>query len=131
MRGIAFDLPLRNMWVVGANPELIYQRIGGAWQTGIDGPTGQSSVQGIAFDATDDLWLAGANPDAVYQRPAASGKLLSPATSGTELILTGLRFEPASLPDVTAFFGDAGTLEWSVSFGSGDRLHCGTGRAGI
>ena len=77
MRGIAFDAA-GNMWVVGANPELIYQRIGGAWQTGIDGPTGQSSVQGIAFDATDDLWLAGANPDAVISGPAASGKLPSP-----------------------------------------------------
>ena len=78
MRGIAFDAA-GNMWVVGANPELIYQRIGGAWQTGIDGPTGQSSVQGIAFDATDDLWLAGANPDAVYQRSGGVWQTAFPA----------------------------------------------------
>ena len=116
MRGIAFDAA-GNMWVVGANPELIYQRIGGAWQTGIDGPTGQSSVQGIAFDATDDLWLAGANPDAVYQRSGGVWQTAIPGPSG-QSFLTGLRFQPSAAPDVPEFDGDAGALEWSVTFGT-------------
>ena len=116
LRGIAFDAT-GNMWVVGASPEAIYQRIGGVWQTGIDGPTGQSSVQGIAFDSAGDLWLAGANPDAVYQRTGGVWQTAIPGPPG-QSFLTGLRFEPASVPDVTAFFGNAGSIEWSSSFGT-------------
>ena len=57
-----------DMWVVGAVPDQVYQRINNVWQTGIDGPAGQTSLQGIAFDAAGDMWVCGTAPDQIYQR---------------------------------------------------------------
>ena len=51
-----------DLWVCGATPDQIYQRINGVWQTGIAGPSGQTFLSGIAFDAAGDLWVCGGNP---------------------------------------------------------------------
>ena len=56
------------MWVCGTTPDEVYQRVNGVWQTGIAGPSGQTFLTGIAFDAAGDMWVCGTTPDEVYQR---------------------------------------------------------------
>ena len=127
LRGMAFDAA-DDMWAVGGNPVAIYQRVNGVWQTGIAGPSGQSSVQGIAFDVDDDLWLVGTGPDAVYQRTGGvwQAGIAGPAA---QFSLSGLRFEATeATPPGDAFFGIAGTAEWSASLGTATGI---TGTPGV
>ena len=57
-----------DVWICGASPDEIYQRLNGVWQAGIAGPAGQTSIRGIAFDENNDVWICGQQPDEIYQR---------------------------------------------------------------
>ena len=81
-----------DMWVCGSIPDQIYQRLNGAWQTGINGPTGQTSFTSIAFNASGDMWGCGNTPDQVYQRLNGVWQAGIAAPTG-QTFLTGIAFD--------------------------------------
>ena len=58
-----------DLWLAGNTPNDVYRSSddGATWTSGINGPAGQTSIQGIAVAPNGDLWLAGNIPDDVYR----------------------------------------------------------------
>ena len=89
--------PNGDIWLAGSTPDKIYKSTdGGAnWGTGISGPSGQSSIEGIAIAANGHIWLAGSSPDRVY-RSTNNGSTWSNAITGPrgQTIVTGIAVAP-------------------------------------
>ena len=58
-----------DIWLAGYTPNRIYRSInnGASWGSAINGPSGQTFINGIAIAPNGDLWLAGQSPDKIYR----------------------------------------------------------------
>ena len=58
-----------DIWLAGYTPNRIYRSInnGASWGSAINGPSGQTFINGIAVAPNGDLWLAGQSPDKIYR----------------------------------------------------------------
>ena len=68
-RATVRNVPRGPLWLAGARPDNIYNSLdnGATWSTGISGPSGQDSIEGIAIAPNGDIWLVGTAPDKIYK----------------------------------------------------------------
>ena len=74
LRGITYDLTLRNILVVGTNRDRIYRYSNGSWDTGFAVPTVESKPFGVANPAglainprTEAIYIIGNTRDRIYK----------------------------------------------------------------
>ena len=87
-------MALNDLWIAGTDPDQIYRRVNGVWEAGIAGPSGQTIVTGIAFDAAGDLWICGGEPDQIYRRVNGVWEAGIAGPSG-QTIIAGIAFDAA------------------------------------